>query len=214
MPLYNEQLSQYVVDNFVPSDGFLSQVPSLSAAQGLPEIHITPEEGRFLQVLVSACQARRALEIGTLGGYSGIWIARSLAPGGKLITIEQNPHHAQVAQEHFARAGVLDKVEIRQGNALQILPTLVSENPFDFVFIDADKSGYRQYLDWAIEHTRLGGVIAAHNAFWYGKVIQGDIQDKDTVAVRQVTRYAATNPRLCSTIYPAGDGTLVCVKIS
>lgn len=213
MTVYNDQISQYIQDTFIPQDDFLSQVPALAAAQGLPEIQITPEEGRFLQFLVSACSARKALEIGTLGGFSGIWIARGLAPDGKLITLERDAHHAQVAGQHFERAGVQQQVEIRLGNAHALLSELVAEGPFDFVFIDAEKSGYLRYLDWAIEHTRSGAIITAHNAFRYGEITNQADQSLDTRTIREINHYAANHPRLCSTIFPAGDGTLVCVKV-
>jgi caffeoyl-CoA O-methyltransferase len=167
-----------------------------------------------LQFLVRACGAVRALEVGTLGGYSGIWIARGLVPDGKLITLEKEPAHAEVARQHFTSAGVTDRVEIRVGNAHLLLQELASEGPFDFVFIDAEKPGYPAYFDWALEHTRLGGVIAAHNAFRGGSVAGERADDDFSETMRDFNRRVAAEPRVISTIYPAGDGTLLAVKVA
>lgn len=208
------ELSQYINDHFVVQDPALEQTLEDTPKKGLPAISVRPEEGRFLQVLVRASGAVRALEIGTLGGYSGIWIARGLAPGGRLITLEKEPYHAQVAQSHFAQAEVADRVEIRVGDAHETLEKLAQEQPFDFVFIDAEKDGYLDYLDWALDHIRIGGVIAAHNAFRNGDILDAHSQDERTQAIQAFNKSVAHNPRLLSTIYPAGDGTVVAVKIS
>jgi caffeoyl-CoA O-methyltransferase len=214
MTTYDEKLSQYISGLFAAQDAGLLRAWEDTPRKGLPAISVQPEEGRFLQFLVRASGARRALEIGTLGGYSGIWIARGLAPGGRLITLEKEPYHARVAQEHFDAAGVGDRVEIRVGEALALLQALAAEQPFDFVFIDADKTGYPAYFAWALEHTRLGGVIAAHNAFRGGAVVRESDPDESTRVMRDFNRSAAANPRLISTLYPAGDGTLLAVKIA
>ncbi len=139
MTIYNDTASQYIHDLFVPNEPILPQVMAAIPARGLPAITIKPEEGRFLQFLVRATGARRIVEIGTLGGYSGIWMARGLPADGKLITLELDPKHAAVAREHFALAGVSAQVEIREGDARQTLHQLSAEGPFDFCFIDADK---------------------------------------------------------------------------
>ncbi|MFL7893912.1 MAG: O-methyltransferase [Anaerolineales bacterium] len=183
-----------------------------SSRQELPAIRILAEEGRFLQFLVRTCGARKALEIGTLGGYSGIWIARGLVPGGKLYTLEREPKHAAVARKNLAAAGLNELVEVRVGEAIELLGALHTEAPFDFVFIDADKSGYPAYFEWALNHTRGRGIIAAHNAFQEGSVI-GTVQDNEhTVLMRQFNQQIAGDKRLISTVYPAGDGTLIVVK--
>ena len=214
MTTYNKNLSQYIQNLFAKQDQALNTVWRDTPIRGLPAIHITPEEGRFLQFLVRANGASKAVEIGTLGGYSGIWIARGLLPGGKLITLENEPTHAEVAREHFARAGLTDQVEVREGDAHETLRQLSSEGPFDFVFIDADKPGYNQYFKWAMDNMRLGGVIAAHNAFRGGAIIDEGNTHAYTQTMRIVNQRAAADPRLISTIYPAGDGTLVSVKIA
>ena len=214
MTNYNDQLSRYITDLFAGEDEALRLAREESPRKGLPAISVNPEEGRFLQFLVRACGASKALEIGTLGGYSGIWIARGLAPGGKLITLEKDSYHAQVAREHFAAGKVDDLVEIRVGNAHQLLAELVAEGPFDFVFIDAEKEGYDAYFDWTLENTRVGGVIAAHNAFRGGSVIGERADDAYSEVMRSFNRRVAAEPRVISTIYPAGDGTVLAVRIS
>jgi caffeoyl-CoA O-methyltransferase len=214
MTIYNDEISAYINNLFVPEDAALRRAREDSPKRGLPSIQIKPEEGRFLQFLVRACGAQKALEIGTLGGYSGIWIGRGLPPGGKLITLEVEPLHAQVAGEHFAAAGVAQRIEIRVGNAHELLKTLTAEGPFDFVFIDAEKPGYPRYLDWALENVRLNGVIAVHNAFRKGSVAGLVEADKFTAITQEFNRRFAAEPSLISTIYPAGDGMLVGVKTS
>jgi caffeoyl-CoA O-methyltransferase len=212
MTTYNDQLSQYNANLFAIHDEALRRAWEDSPKLGLPAISVKPEEGRFLQVLVRAIGARKAVEIGTLGGYSGIWIARGLLPGGKLFTLELEPRHADIARQHFALAGVDQIVEIRLGNANKSLQQLSSEGPFDFVFIDADKPGYPSYYEWAMENVRLGGVVATHNAFRKGSVAGVVKPDEFTQMMDAYNRRIASDPRLISVIFPAGDGTLISVK--
>lgn len=214
MTIDREMASQYIQDLFVHQDQAQVYAQEDSQQRGLPAINIGPEEGRFIQLLVRASGGTKALEIGTLGGYSGIWIARGLAPSGKLFTLEKDPIHAAVAQEHFQRAGVADLVEIRQGDAHTSLAALAGEAPFDFVFIDAEKSGYSDYYDWAIEHLRIGGLITAHNALRGGAVYDPAQQDATVLALRAFNRKVADDFRVLSSIYPAGDGTLVAVRVA
>ena len=214
MTIYNDQISEYINQLFIFEDGALQRAREDSPKKGLPTIQIKAEEGSFIQFLVRACAVKKAVEIGTLGGYSGIWIARGLALGGKLITLEKEPFHAQVAKEHFEAAGVSDRVEVRVGDAHQLLLTLAAEGPFDFVFIDAEKTGYNRYLDWALDNTRLGGVIAVHNAFRKGSVAGLQEADLYTSIMQEFNRRFAAETHLLSTIFPAGDGTLVGVKVS
>jgi len=213
MTIYNDVAAKYIHDLFVPNEPVLPQVLAAIPARGLPAITIKPEEGRFLQFLVRASGARRAVEIGTLGGYSGIWIARGLPADGKLITLELDAKHAAVAREHFALAGVSAQVEVRAGDARQTLPALSAEGPFDFCFIDADKGGYGHYLDWALDNVEPGGVIAAHNAFRQGGVINPDDHSPDMAEMRAFNARWAAEPKLLSTIFPAGDGTLIGVVL-
>jgi predicted O-methyltransferase YrrM len=214
MTVYNDQLSLYINDLFIQEDPTHQRVRQDSANFGLPAISVKPEEGKFLQFLTRAVGAQKALEIGTLGGYSGIWIARGLAPDGKLITLEKDARHAAIAQAHFEAAGVSMQVEIRVGEASTLLKALQREVPFDFVFIDADKEGNPAYLDWAIKHTHIGGAIAIHNAFRGGSVAGTRQDDDQSERMRVFNRQIANEPRLLSTIFPAGDGTVISVKVT
>jgi len=209
-----DQVSRYITGLFAVQDRSLQEARESSTKKGLPAISIQPEEGRFLQFLVRANNTMKALEIGTLGGYSGIWIARGLPPGGKLITLEVDSRHAQVARERFEAAGVDDLIEVRVGDAHSVLQDLSDEDPFDFVFIDADKSGYEAYFEWAVENVPVGGVITAHNTLRGGKVADDVELDERTRVMRSFNSRVAKDPRVISTIYPAGDGTLVAVRIA
>ena len=213
MTIYNDQISQYISSLFAVEDEALRKAREDSPKRGLPSISIKPEEGRFLQILVRACGAKKAVEIGTLGGYSGTWIGRGLLPGGKLYTLDKDSKHAAVAQEHFAAAGLEGTVEILIGDAHHSLLEIKKLGPFDFVFIDAEKPGYPAYFDWAIENVRPGGIIAAHNAFRKGTVVGKGQDDDHSDLMRQFNQQVAGDERLVSTIYPAGDGTLISIKI-
>jgi predicted O-methyltransferase YrrM len=212
MTTYNDDISQYITSLFAEEDEQLERTRVQTVERGLPEIHVTPEEGRFIQLLVRASGALKALEIGTLGGYSGTWIARGLAPGGRLITVELEEAHAAVARDHFQAAGVADRVEIITGDAHELMPQLRAEGPFDFVFIDAEKSGYPDYFDWALENVRSGGVIAAHNALARGHVALPEGDEDRAALMDAFNRRVAADPRVISTIFPAGDGTLIAVR--
>lgn len=201
----NAQLKAYVADLFAAEDEVLRGIGESAAAAGLPAIAIGPEEGRFLQLAAAAVGAHRALEIGTLAGYSGVWIARALPPGGRLLTLEMQPSTAEVARRNFALAGLADRVEVRVGPALDTLPTLVTEPPFDLVFIDADKESYPHYLDWALRLTRPGAAILAHNVYLGGDVVRSDGSARID-AVRAFNRRLAEDPRLVSTLVPLRDG--------
>ena len=213
MTYYDDKASDYITKVFVPQDKILEQILEDIPKKGLPAIAIRAEEGRYLQFLVRSCGAKKALEIGTLGGYSGTWIARGLVDGGKLITLEKESKHADVARDNFAKAGVADRVEIKVGDAHQTLKTLTKDAPFDFIFIDAEKTGYKNYFDWALENVRVNGIIAAHNALRRGTIVDPSNNETDTVATRAFNQYVADEKRVISTIYPGGDGTLVAVKI-
>ncbi len=208
MTTYDDRLAAYITDLFASQEAVLAHIYAEIPRRGLPAVTVRPEEGRFLQVLARACGARRAVEIGTLGGYSGSWIARGLAADGRLITLERDARHAAVAREHFALAGLADRVEIRLGDARDLLPGLAAEGPFDYCFIDAEKSGYDVYLDWALANVRPGGVVAAHNAFQHGAVVDAANQVAQTQMMRAFNQRFAAEPRLLGTLYPAGDGML------
>ena len=216
MTLYNDRAAAYITELFAPEDEALHRILATASERGLPDIGIQPEEGRFLQFLVRACGAAKALEFGTLGGYSGTWIARGLPPGGRLITVEKEPKHAEVARENFATTGVAERVEVRVGDAQHMLPALEADAPFDFVFIDAEKEGYGRYYEWAVNHVRLNGIIAAHNAFSGGATFDPANESygrSGASAIRDLARRMAEDERVLATIYPAGDGTLVAVRV-
>jgi caffeoyl-CoA O-methyltransferase len=213
MTYYNDKTRDYITKVFVPQDKILEQILEDLPKKGLPAIAIQAEEGRYLQFLTRSCGAKKALEIGTLGGYSGTWIARGLVDGGKLITLEKEQKHADVARANFVKAGVGDRLEIRIGEALDTLKTLANEAPFDFVFIDADKTGYITYFDWAVQNVRLNGIIAAHNALRRGAVVDLKNKEEDTEAMRAFNIHVADEKRVISTLFPAGDGMVIAVKI-
>jgi caffeoyl-CoA O-methyltransferase len=214
MPVYDDALSRHIAATFAAEDAALRAAREDAEKGGLPPISIKPEEGRFLHLLARACGARNAVEIGTLGGYSAIWIARGLAPGGRLVTLEASPAHAAVARRTLERAGLGAVVEVVEGDAHATLPAVARRGPFDFCFIDAEKTGYDAYLDWALANVRAGGAIAAHNAFRGGDLLDERARDADTEAVRAVIARFAREPRLCATIFPAGDGTLAGIVVA
>jgi predicted O-methyltransferase YrrM len=180
-------VDRYIEDSLLESDPALDGVLEASAAAGLPSIAVSPTQGKLLFVLARAMNATRILEIGTLGGYSGVWLARALPPDGRLVTIEADPKHAAVARLSFERAGLSGVVDLRIGRALDVLPQLEEEGarPFDFVFIDADKGNYPEYLKWAIRFCRRGGLIIADNVVRHGAVIDGSSEDSSIRGVRR-----------------------------
>jgi caffeoyl-CoA O-methyltransferase len=207
---YPPELGDYAAGLFAREDAVLSAVADRAAAAGLPAIALEPLEGRFLQVVVAAVGAKRALEIGTLAGYSGLWIARGLPADGRLVTLEADEAHAQVARETFREAHLADRVEIRVGDARETLPVLAGEAPFDFVFIDADKPAYPEYLDWALRLTRPGAAILAHNVFLGGDIASAP-DDERVGAMRAFNRRLAEDPRLASTLLPLRDGMALAI---
>lgn len=212
MPTYDDALEGYLREYFAVEDDILKTIRENIATRGFPQITIKPEEGRFLEFVVAASGARLALEIGTLGGYSGTWIARGLPDEGRLITIEQDPARALVAESNFRLAGFAERVDVRVGDAHQLLPELSAEGPFDFVFIDAEKEGYPAYLNWTLENLQPGGIVAGHNAFGHGDVVDAANTNERTEALRAFNRCLAEDPRMLSLIFPAGDGMAVAVR--
>lgn len=177
------------------------------AANDMPQIAISPLQGRLLHVLALTCGARKILEIGALAGYSSLWLARALPPGGRLISLEVSEKHAAVARASLERAGFSDRAEVRVGPAQELLPALTAEAPFDLVFIDADKPGYPTYLDWALRLTRVGGVIVADNCIRGGAPLRADAEtgDAGTAAIATYDRRVASDPRLVSVAFPMDD---------
>jgi len=191
----------YLCDLLVGSDPALDGALEASDAAGLPRIEIAPNVGKLLHVLARAKGARRILEIGTLGGYSTIWLARALPPGGRLITLDFDPKHASVARANIARAGLGDLVEQRAGRAADTLSELVAsgEEPFDFIFIDADKESYAEYLDWSLKLSRPGTMIVADNVVRSGEVSDAASKDPLVQGVRRFLDQIAAEPRISAT---------------
>ncbi|KVT50367.1 O-methyltransferase [Burkholderia ubonensis] len=195
------QVDAYFSATLVPSDDALDAALAASDAAGLPAINVAPNQGKLLQLLATIRGARRILEVGTLGGYSTIWLARALPPGGRLVTLELNPEHAKVATRNIARAGFADVVSVVVGSAKDSLAQLVEAGtePFDFIFIDADKESNAVYLEAALKLSRPGTVIVVDNVVRRGRVADPDNQDPDVVGVRDGFRFIAAEPRLATT---------------
>ncbi|MDN7674503.1 O-methyltransferase [Burkholderia oklahomensis] len=194
------------VDDFfcrrlAPSDPALDAALASSKAAGLPAINVTANQGKFLNLLATIRGARRILELGTLGGYSTIWLARALPPGGALLTLEANPDHAALARENVARAGLADVVSVVVGRAKDSLERLIAERtePFDLIFLDADKENYPAYLPLMVELARAGTVIVADNVVRQGRVADRQNLDPDAIGVREYFRLIAADPRLTTT---------------
>jgi predicted O-methyltransferase YrrM len=187
----------YITGTLVPSDPALDAALETAAAAGLPAINVAPNQGKLLHLLARLKGARRILEIGTLGGYSTIWLARALPAGGRLITLEVDPKHAEVAAGNIGRAGLADVVEVRLGPALETLPNL--EGPFDMVFIDADKPSNADYFAWALRLTEPGGLIVIDNVVRGGAVVEAGSRDANVAGVRRLNEMIAAEPRVSAT---------------
>jgi caffeoyl-CoA O-methyltransferase len=197
-----KQIDDYIQNQFAPQDEALEAAVRESQRAGLPEIHVSPNEGKLLRLLAETVGARRILEIGALGGYSAINLARGMAEDGRLISLEIDEHHAEVARQNVERAGLAERVEIRVGDARELLAQLSEgdEGPFDLVFIDADKGGYPEYLEWALRLSRPGSLILGDNTIWGGAII--DPQDDSTRAINEFNERIARDPRLSAIILP------------
>jgi predicted O-methyltransferase YrrM len=195
------QVDDYLAGLLAPGDAALDSVVKANRKAKLPEIDVSPLQGKFLQVLIQITQAKRVLEIGTLGGYSTICMARALPRGGRIVTLEFEPRHAEVARTNLRNAGVLNRVDIRVGRALDSLPVLEFEGagPFDFIFIDADKENNPQYLKWALKLSRRGTVIVVDNVARHGTVIQAKSKEPDIRGTRRMLKNMANHPRLAAT---------------
>ncbi len=202
------EVDSYFAKTLVGSDPALEAALAANAAAGLPSIDVSPAQGKMLTLLARMARARKALEIGTLGGYSTICIARALPRDGRLLTIEAVAKHADVARANIARAGLGDRVEVRAGAALDILPKIEAEGlgPFDFVFIDADKTNNANYLTWALRLSRLRTVIIVDNVVRDGRIVDASSRDPDVTGTRRMFEMMAREPRLQATaIQTVGD---------
>ena len=194
-------VDRYFTELLVRPDPALAATLEASNAAGLPPINVADNQGKFLMLLALARGARNILEIGTLGGYSTIWLARALPPDGRLITLEAVPTHAKVARENIERAGFANTVEVRLGRASDTLPRLAAEGlgPFDFIFIDANKSGYPEYFEWSLKLAHRGTVIVADNVVRDGAVIDGHSRDANVIGVRRFMELVSLEPRVSAT---------------
>jgi caffeoyl-CoA O-methyltransferase len=210
----DERLARYATELFAPEDRVLTAVRARHAAAHLPPIHISPDEGKLLHVLLRAIRATAVLELGSLAGYSGIWIARALPPDGRLTTIEKDPRHAALARQAFDEAGLTDRVRVIEGVVLDVLPGLGPPPCFDAVFVDADKEPLAQYYDWSMKLLRVGGLLLCDNAFFHGTVVDETDRSLQAAGVRAFNRLAAADPRLVAAAVPIRDGLVVGVKVA
>jgi predicted O-methyltransferase YrrM len=195
-----DEVEEWIASRLIPRDEVLEEAVRAAERGGLPSIQVEPTTGKLLYLLARMAGAKRILEIGTLGGYSTIWLARALPADGRLITIEANPDYAAVAQGNIDRAGVGELVELRVEPALDALPGLREDgNPFDMVFIDADKANQDSYLSWALDLARPGAVIVGDNVVRGGRVLDSDNEDPSIQGIRRFMDLLASEPRIDAT---------------
>jgi predicted O-methyltransferase YrrM len=199
-------VDNYLAETLIPPDPVLDAVLKSCEDAGLPAIAVTPTQGKFLQIIARVINAKRILEVGTLGGYSTIWLARALPPNGQIFTLEFNPKHADIAQQNFRRANVESFIHLHVGAALDTLPKIAASNPpFDLIFIDADKKNNPHYFQWALKLAHPGSIIIIDNVVREGKVIDADSEDPDIVGTRQVLSDIANEPRVSATALQTSD---------
>ena len=194
-------VDNYVSEMLVPPDKVLDQALEASADSGLPEIAVAPNQGKFLMLLARSIKARNILEIGTLGGYSTIWLARALPKAGRVVTLEAVARHAEVARANFKRAGLADVIDLRLGKALDTLPRLAAEkpDPFDFIFIDADKENIPEYFTWSLKLARPGSMIIVDNVIRDGEVVNAKSKDPSVKGVRRFNEMLKSETRVSAT---------------
>lgn len=197
-----ESVDRYISDRLALEDEALQAVTASLAEANMPAISVSANQGKFLQLMARLCGAKKILELGTLGGYSTIWMARALPPGGLLTTIEFEPTYAEVARRNIARAGLADRVDIRIGRALDVLPELVEERagPFDLIFIDADKPPYAEYFRYALRLSRPGTLIVADNVVREGQVLDPACPDERVAGVQRFNDMLAAEKAVTATI--------------
>jgi predicted O-methyltransferase YrrM len=194
-------VDNYLSQMLVGADSALDATLAASAEAGLPEIAVAPNQGKLLMLLARSINARNILELGTLGGYSTIWLARALAKGGRVVTVEADMHNADVARANFERAGLASVIDLRFGKAIDLLPGLAAEKPgpFDFIFIDADKQRIPDYFTWAVKLSRPGSIIVVDNVIRDGEVINGRSSDKAVKGVRRFNEMLKGDKRVSAT---------------
>jgi predicted O-methyltransferase YrrM len=200
-PIFKE-VDDYIRNWFAPEDAALKETITSLSAEGIPQISVSANQGKLLQLLIKITGAKKILELGTLGGYSTIWMARALPAGGKLISLEINAHHAAVAQKNIEKAGVSEQVEIRVGKALDILAEMVAgkEGPFDFIFIDADKPPYAEYFQYALQLSRKGSLIICDNVIRDGKVLDENTADESAKGAHRFNKLLSETKKVTATI--------------
>ena len=200
-----EKVDKYISDLLGKEDKALKDATKSLDIEGLPHISVSPNQGKFLQVMAMACNATKILELGTLAGYSTIWLARMLPENGKMITIEFDKHHANVARKNIDNAGLTKKVDLRVGKALDILPKMIANNegPFDMIFIDADKPPYAEYFEYAVTLSRPGTLIICDNVIREGKVLDSKSKDEKVQGVQRLNKMLSINKKVTATILQA-----------
>lgn len=197
-----EKVDQYINNLVAPEDEILQQTIASLDKASMPQISVTATQGKFLQLMLLTCKAKRVLELGTLGAYSTIWMARAIPADGKVITVEFDPHHAQVASENIAKAGLSDKIDLRIGKAMDVLNELIAkgEEAFDFIFIDADKPPYAEYFELALQLSHPGTMIICDNVIREGKVLDENTTDERVKGVQRFNQLLADHPKVTATI--------------
>lgn len=208
-----EVLHSYICETFSAEDEFLRNIKIEAEQAGLPAIHIAPEQVSFIQVLLRAVQAQRVLEIGTLAGYSAIAMARVLPEHGRLLTLERQQIHADFAQKKIRQAALEHVIEVRVGKAAQLLET-IHEEPFDAVFIDADKGGYEEYLRKALPLLRVGGLVMADNTLAWGNIADANSMEKTVQALRAFNHAMSIHPSLQTCLLPIAEGMTIGIKLA
>lgn len=196
------EVDNYISNLLAVEDEILKSILASINENGIPSISITPSQGKFLQVLMAACNAKNVLELGTLGGYSTIWMARALPNNGKIITVDNNAKHTELARQNIAYAKLTSKVEFRTGKALDILHSMVNEKkePFDFIFIDADKPPYTEYFQCALKLSRSGTIIVCDNVIREGGILDENSEDENVKGVQRFNKYLSENSNVAATI--------------
>ena len=202
---------EYLAARTLREDAFLASLKKAAHEAGLPPISIAPEQGSFMQILLRAAAAKEVVEVGTLSGYSAVWMARALPPGGRVRTIEFARKHADFARAWIAKSDVADRITVFDGKGMDVLPTFAKDSA-DAAFLDADKSSYPDYLTEALRIVRKGGLILVDNAFAFGQLLSPTPKDREVAAVRAFNDLMAKEQRLQSIILPIGDGLWVAVK--
>jgi len=204
-----EPLWEYIVSTFAEEDALLRVMVEEAKAAAIPLIHIAPEQGKFLQVLMKLVAAKKVLEVGALFGYSAVWMGRALPPGGRLVTLELEAKHAAMTRANLERAGLGPVARVVEGDARKTLPTLAGEAPFDLAFVDAAKMQYVEYFEPILALLRPGAVLVADNASAHGEVWKSDPIPERAAGARAMNARMAEDPRLTSLLVPIGDGMCV-----